>query len=212
MSTIPLRRSVRLLRFDVVQRTCHWLNSILFGIVMVTAIPLYFGSLFGIVLARHTVQLVHLWAGLLLPIPLVVALVGPWGVRMRQDIRRFNYWTRDEVRWLKTMGKSPLDADKFNPGQKAFALLAGAATLVMLATGSILQWFRFFPISWRTGATTTHDLVAFALFAVIGGHIAMAVTHPEPFVSMINGTISEEWAADHAGAWLEESREADDKG
>ncbi len=212
ISSIRRRPSLRLLRFDTVQRTAHWLNSLLFGIAMTTAIPLYFGSFFGIVFARHPVQLIHLWAGLLLPIPLLVALAGPWGARMRHDLRRINYWTRAEVRWTKTLGRSPLDADKFNPGQKAFALFAGASLVVMLATGSILQWFRFFPISWRTGATTTHDLFAFAIFAAIGGHIAMAVTHREPLLSMVNGTISEEWAASHAKTWLEEERDANHLG
>jgi formate dehydrogenase subunit gamma len=197
---------LRLLRFDGVQRTAHWVNAVLFGIVMFTAIPLYFGSFFGVTFPRHVIEEIHLWSGLMLPVPILISLLGPWGRQMREDVHRFSYWTRSELRWLTSLGRSGLVADKFNPGQKANALFVGSSIVVMWATGFILQWFRFFPVSWRTGATTTHDLFAFALFAVVGGHVLMAVTHPESLGSMLDGTISERWAERHAKAWLDEKR------
>lgn len=43
------RDVIKILRFDKVQRAAHWANAGLFGILMFTAIPLYFGSFFGIV-------------------------------------------------------------------------------------------------------------------------------------------------------------------
>ena len=77
--------SVRILRFDRVQRVAHWANAVLFGILMATAVPLYFGSFFGLVLPRHTVSEFHLWAGIALPLPIIASLVGPWGARMRRE-------------------------------------------------------------------------------------------------------------------------------
>lgn len=198
---------LRVLRFDAVQRTVHWLNALLFGVLMFTAIPLYFGSFFGIVFERHVIQLIHLFAGLTLPVPILISLLGPWGKRMRQDFHRFSYWTRAEIRWFRSLGRSTFDADKYNPGQKANALFIGASIVVMFATGYILQWFRFFPVSWRTGATVTHDLFAFAIFAVVAGHIFMALTHRDSLSSMVTGTVSGEWAEKNAKAWLEEEEE-----
>ncbi len=196
----------QLVRFDKVQRTAHWMNALLFGVLMFTAIPLYFGSFFGIVFPRHVIQEIHLWSGLMLPAPVLVSMAGPWGRRMREDVRRFSYWTRSEIRWMKTLGRSPLDADKYNPGQKANALFVGAVIVVMWATGCILQWFRFFPVSWRTGATVTHDFFAFAIFAAVAGHVFMALTHREVLVSIFKGTVSEEWAEHHAREWLDEEQ------
>ena len=49
-------RSLRVLRFDRVQRTAHWANALLFFSLMFTAVPLYFGSFFGIVLPRHLIE------------------------------------------------------------------------------------------------------------------------------------------------------------
>jgi formate dehydrogenase subunit gamma len=187
-----------------VQRAAHWANAALFGVLMATAIPLYFGTLFGIVLERHVIEMIHLWCGVALPVPIIVSLLGPWGRQMRHDLRRVNYWTRDEIRWLMSMGKTPLQADKFNPGQKLNAIFIGASVVVLLATGSMLQWFRFFPVPWRTGATFVHDVFAWAVFVVVFGHIVMALTHRDSLKSIFSGRISETWARAHAANWLKE--------
>jgi formate dehydrogenase subunit gamma len=197
--------AAKMLRFDRVQRTAHWLNALLFATLMFTAIPLYFGSFFGVVFPRHVIQMIHLWTGLALPLPIVVAMAGPWGHRTRQDLRRFSLWTRDEIRWLKTMGRSSLRTDKFNPGQKANAIFVGASIVILLASGVILQWFRLFPVSWRGGATFTHDVLAWAVFIVVIGHVIVALAHPEALKSMFKGTVSGAWAKRHALSWWEES-------
>jgi formate dehydrogenase subunit gamma len=195
---------VQILRFDRVQRTAHWANAMLFLILMVTALPLYFGSLSDIVGRRHLVAEIHLWTGVALPFPMILSLIGPWGARMRRDVRRINRWTREEIRWLRRLGRTSAVLDKFNPGQKLNAIFTGAVIVVMLATGSMLQWFRFFPVSWRTGATLVHDTFAFMIFAAVIGHVLFAVSHPESMRSMIKGWVTDAWARRHAVAWLNE--------
>jgi formate dehydrogenase subunit gamma len=105
---------------------------------------------------------------------------------------------------LSTLGRDRINLDKFNPGQKVDALFVGAGIVIMWATGYVLQWFRFFPVSWREGATTTHDFFAFALFFVVVGHIVMALSHREAMVSMLKGTVSEDWAQRNAKEWADE--------
>ncbi|HQU00310.1 MAG TPA: cytochrome b/b6 domain-containing protein, partial [Acidimicrobiales bacterium] len=153
----------RVLRFDAVQRVTHWLNAALFSVLILTAISLFYGSFFGVVLPRHLDQEIHLWSGLMLPVPIVVSLLGPWGRAMRRDLRRVNYWTHQEIAWLRSFGRRPLIADKFNPGQKLNTVFTGASIVIMLASGVILQWFRFFPLSWRSGATFVHDALAYLI-------------------------------------------------
>jgi formate dehydrogenase subunit gamma len=199
----------RILRFDGVQRAAHWANALLFGILMLTALPLYFPSLSDVVGRRALVATIHVWSGVVLPVPIVISLLGPWGARMRRDLRRINVWTNDEVRWLRLLGgrNAPKVVDKFNPGQKLNAIFIGGSILVMLATGFVLKWFRFFPVSWRTGATFVHDVLAFAIFAVVIGHVLFAVTHWESLRSMIKGWVSEAWAARNAPGWLREEED-----
>jgi formate dehydrogenase subunit gamma len=107
---------------------------------------------------------------------------------------------------MKTLGETPLVADKFNPGQKLNSIFTAASIVIMLATGSMLQWFRFFPVPWRQGATFVHDAFAFAIFLVVIGHIVMALTHRDSLRSIFTGWVSEGWAARHAGAWLKEEQ------
>ncbi len=195
----------RILRFDRVQRAAHWTNALLFGILMLTALVLYFPPLSGFVGRRAVVVDIHVWTGLSLPIPLLISVVGPWGTRMRRDLGRVNRWTRDEITWLKALGRrAPQVVDKFNPGQKLNAIFVGGAIVVMLATGFVLKWFQFFPVSWRVGATFVHDLLALAIFIAVIGHIILAIAHPEAMRSMFNGWVSKGWAARHAPAWLRE--------
>jgi formate dehydrogenase subunit gamma len=174
---------------------------------MVTALPLYFGSLADVVGRRHLVEEIHLWTGIALPIPVVLSLVGPWGAGMRRDARRINRWRKEEIRWLRSLGRHETELDKFNPGQKLNAIFVAGVIVVMLATGSMLEWFRFFPVSWRMGATFVHDVFAFAIFAVVFGHIAMALTHRDSMRSMFKGWVTEGWVARHAAAWFREMRE-----
>ena len=197
----------RIVRFDAVQRTAHWMNALLFGILMVTALPLYFGSIAGLVGRRALVEEIHLWAGIALPLPLLMSILGPWGAQFRRDLRRINVWSRDEVTWLKSLGRrAPQVVDKFNPGQKLNAIFTGAAIVVMLATGAMLKWFRFFPVEWRTGATFVHDVFALAIFVVVAGHVLFALTHPASLRSMIRGWVTTAWAARHAPGWLAEEQ------
>ncbi|HEV2369470.1 MAG TPA: cytochrome b/b6 domain-containing protein, partial [Acidimicrobiales bacterium] len=125
--------------------------------------------------------------------------------RMRRDISRFSRWSAEEIRWLRGFGRGGLpELDKFNAGQKLNAVFVGGAIVVMLGTGSVMRWFTPFPDSWRTGATFVHDVLATAIFVVVIGHIAFALSHREALGSMVTGRISRRWAVRHAPLWLEE--------
>jgi len=206
MASSPL--GPRLLRFDRIERCAHWLNALLFGALMLTALPLYFGTIGGFTARRALVAEIHLWCGIALPVPLLISLAGPWGARFRRDLRRINRWTGEEMRWLRTFGAAQIrSADKFNPGQKLNAAFTAGAIVVMLATGSVLKWFRFFPLDWRTGATFVHDLLALGVFIVVTGHVLFALSHPAAMRAMVTGTIPRRWAERHANGWLEEESE-----
>lgn len=195
----------RILRFDRVQRTAHWANALLFGVLMLTALPLYFPGLAGIVGRRDLLVNIHVWTGVVLPVPLLISMVGPWGARMRRDLRRVNRWTRDEIAWLWALGRrAPRIVDKFNPGQKLNSIFVGGVIVIMLTTGIVLKWFQFFPVSWRAGATFVHDVFAVAIFIVVIGHIIFALAHRDAMRAIINGWVTEGWAARHAPAWLRE--------
>jgi formate dehydrogenase subunit gamma len=204
--TRPNAREARLVRFDKVERLTHWSTAALFAVLILTGVALYFPSVGSLVGRRHLVAQIHIWTGVALPVPILLALVGPWGTRFRQDVRRINLWTPKEIRWLRTLGRSGGIVDKFNPGQKLNAIFIAGTIVVMFATGFVLEWFGFFPLGWRTGATFVHDVFALAVSVVIVGHVLFAVTHRDALRSMLTGWITENWARTHALVWFREQR------
>jgi formate dehydrogenase subunit gamma len=171
-------------RFDRAERLLHWSTAALVGVCLSTAAALYFPALATVVGRRETVKAIHVFAGLSLPVPFLVARLGPWSSRLRADIGRLNRFDPGDWRWLRSFGRDPFaDQGKFNAGQKLNAAFTMGAILLLLATGSMMKWFDPIPLTWRTGATFVHDWTAFAFFFVIVGHVTKAIGsrgHPPP--------------------------------
>jgi formate dehydrogenase subunit gamma len=202
------RSDTRVLRFDRGERVLHWANAVLLLTLLVTGAALYVPQLSEIFKRRHLIEQIHVWCGVMLPVPLALTLLsGPWGRGFRADVRRLNRWSADDRRWLRTRGRDPrVRNGKFNAGQKLNAAFVGGAIPLMLATGLIMNFPKHFPLAWRTGATFVHDWVFLALALIVTGHILFAVNDPLALRSMLRGWVPESWARRHAPRWLEETR------
>lgn len=201
-----------LLRFDGLERALHWVNALLFGILVVTGAALYLEPIGALIGRRALVEDIHVYTGVALPVPVILALAGPWGRSLRADLRRFNRWSKTDRSWLRSLlhpgpvrrrEMAALRVGKFNAGQKANAAFVAGAGLVMLGTGVIMRWYHPWPLDWRTGATFVHDWLALALGFVIIGHVGMALRDPDALKSIFTGTISRAWGRRHAVAWVE---------
>jgi formate dehydrogenase subunit gamma len=176
-------------RFDRLERAVHWCNATLFLVLLLTGASLYAGPLSTIVAHRHAVKTIHVYAGLLLPVPLLLGLLLPYGRQLRRDVARL---------------RASAQLGKFNPGQKLNAVFVGASIVIMLATGSIMRWFEPFPDSIRTGATFVHDCIFIALIFVIVGHIMFALADFDSLRSMVRGWVPEQWARRERPRWWAE--------
>ncbi|HET9690976.1 MAG TPA: cytochrome b/b6 domain-containing protein [Acidimicrobiales bacterium] len=199
-----------LTRFDRAERVAHWVTAGLVVTLAATGAALSSGTLMALVGRRRAVELVHLAAGLALPLPVLVGLAGRG---LRADLGRLNRWSSDDVAWLRAAlhaaaerrrRHAGLVVGKFNAGQKLNAAFTAGAGLVMLGTGVIMYWFHPWPLAWRSGATTTHDWLALAVVVVAAGHVRFALRDPEALRSMRTGRIGRDWAARHAPGWLAE--------
>jgi formate dehydrogenase subunit gamma len=198
----------RVVRFSRAERWLHWTNATLFLVLLATGMTLYIPSLSVAVGRRVLVKDIHVYSGLLLPLPLVAAYAGRWRVSVRRDVRRFARWSTDDRRWLRSLGRRGRERmGKFNAGQKLNAIFVAGCIPLMLATGGIMRWFDPFPLAWRTGATFVHDWVALALLVVVVGHIAMALAEPISLRSMVRGTVSVAHAARRHPRWWAEVQE-----
>ena len=190
-------------RFGRAERAVHWTNAVLMITMLVTGSFLYFGPLSALVGRRETIKTIHVYCGLMLPIPVLLGLLSR---RFRADGRRLGRLDDEDWKWLKSWGRRGRVA-KFNAGQKLNAAFVAGAIPVMLATGSIMRWFKPFPLSWRTGATFVHDWFFLALLVVVIGHIGKALADPTALKGMISGRVPRGWAQRNRPRWLDELEE-----
>lgn len=191
-----------LVRFDRAERALHWATAGLFLVLLATAAVLYVAPLSAMVGRRTVVRMVHLWAGLALPVPYLLARLGPWSAGLRADTARLGRFDGADQAWVRSLGRQRrVPLGKFHPLQKLNAAFTAGSIPVMLGTGSVMYWFEPFPLAWRTGATFVHDWLALALFAVIVVHIAKAFGDTDALGGMWNGRVSRRWARSHHAGW-----------
>ena len=198
----------RVRRFDGVERALHWANAVLFLVLLATAAALFVDPISAWVGRRALVRDIHVWAGLLLPVPPLLAFTVARTPELRADRRRLDRWTAEDRRWLRSLGRDPYArTGKFNPGQKLNAAIVAGSIPVMLATGIVMRWFEPFPLDWRRGATFVHDWLAVALFALIAGHIVLGLLDREALRGILRGNVSDAWTRRRHPAWLHDDED-----
>jgi formate dehydrogenase subunit gamma len=192
-------------RFTPATRALHWATAACILTCAVTGFILYVGPVTALVGRRVLVRQVHVTAGLLIPVPLILAYLGPWRRAIRTEFRRLGRWSAADKRWLRTRGReATAEVGKYNAGQKANAAFVAGMIPLMLVSGSIMHWFHYFPVRYRTGATFVHDWTALATWAVVSGHILFALNDPGSLRGMVTGKVSRAWAAIHHPRWAQE--------
>ncbi|HUS62790.1 MAG TPA: cytochrome b/b6 domain-containing protein, partial [Acidimicrobiales bacterium] len=137
-------------RFDRATRQAHWITAALVGLLLLSAAALYIDAISVLVGRRVFVRQVHVIAGLALPFPIVIGMLGRRGTRLRTDLRIWNRWSASDLAWLRSMGRDPfVEHGRFHPAQKLNAAFTGGWIVLMLASGSIMRWFEPFPLSFR---------------------------------------------------------------
>lgn len=187
-------------RFTPAERWVHRTTGLLMGTCLVTAFVLYYGPVSLAVGHRHTVELLHVWAGYALAAPLLLGLVSS---AYRADLRTLNRFTRVDWRWLRSRNRrdGSFEVGKFNAGQKLNAALTAGSIVVLLGTGTLMFWTGLVRLAWRTGATFVHDWFALGLGLLVLGHLWFAMSDPEAREGMRTGLVRRSWARKEHPAW-----------
>jgi formate dehydrogenase subunit gamma len=190
-------------RFSRATRAVHWIAALLMLICLITAAILYNGSVALAIGHRHLVELVHVYSGFALPVPILLGMVS---AAYRLDLRRLNRFTPRDRRWLFSRSRrdGSIRVGKFNAGQKLNGALSGGAIAALLGTGIIMYFPGLTRLSWRTGATFVHDWFALAVGLLVIGHIFYAARDAESRRGMLSGRVSASWARAEHAAWADE--------
>jgi formate dehydrogenase subunit gamma len=172
------------------------------AVMLATAAILYFAPLAVLVGRRHLVELVHVYTGFALPVPLIAGWVS--SKAFRRDTSELNRFSPRDWEWLRARDRRSgrIPVGKFNAGQKLNGAFTVGSILVMLGSGIIMYFTHLLPIQFRTGATFVHDWAAFAIGLVIAGHLWFAAKDPQARAGMRNGLVREDWARREHGAWV----------
>jgi len=210
-------------------RFLHWFNLLSWIVLLFTGTALisaesfalfgqdfprwvreHLGGADALILAHVVWGLV--WAAVIVPLFL---LFKRGGIEALREI----LLTRDDLQWILRkpfdmlgVGKKPLPPqDKYNAGQKVFALSALAGTATIILTGLVMT-FHIGPTWVVAAAVLLHKLaVAFALLG-LALHVTMAVIVSEErpaLWSMITGYVDREHAEHHSDKWVRELDEKD---
>ncbi|MFC9437472.1 cytochrome b/b6 domain-containing protein [Nocardia sp. NPDC057030] len=190
-------------RFTRAERWVHWLTGVLVLICVLTAAILYLGPLAVLVGHRQIVEIIHVYCGFTLPVPIVAGLLSR---AYRVDLSRLNRFTRSDWRWLRDKGRrlSGAEVGKFNAGQKLNAALSAGSILVLLGTGVLMFFPDWTRLAWRTGATLMHDWFALAFGLLVAGHIGYALRDAEAMRGMLGGKVTKAWAEQEHELWAAE--------
>ncbi|MET9486881.1 cytochrome b/b6 domain-containing protein [Nocardia sp. NPDC006630] len=193
-------------RFGRAERWVHWATGVLVIICILTAAILYNGSLAVMVGNRHTVEIIHVYCGFALPVPILLGLVSR---AYRADLSRLNRFTKADWLWFRSKRRrlTGEEVGKFNAGQKLNAALSAGSIFVLLGTGIVMYFPDWTRLAWRTGATLMHDWFALAFGILVVGHLMYALRDREAMRGMLTGKVSESWATHEHELWAAENDE-----
>jgi formate dehydrogenase gamma subunit len=203
-------------------RLLHWFNAASWLVLLTTGVGLlsaasfaFFGQGFPRSLSRllgGTPSLLrfHVWWGLAWATIIVpVFLLFKHGGREVVDEIRI---TRDDLRWLVVkplamagLVKQPLPPqDKYNAGQKLFAVFVLVATTAIVASGLVMTFHLGSP-AVVAAAILAHKLAIALVVAGLAVHVTMAavIADERPALrSMITGQIDYHHARHHSPKWV----------
>ncbi len=205
-------------------RLLHWFNALSWIVLLFTGTALMVAPSFALVGSEWPRRIagwvqgpanllwIHVvwglaWALIIVPVFLYFKGGGTEALREVRLTRRDLQWLLAKPRALLRLGDVTLPPqDKYNAGQKLFAMSALAGTSVIIATGVVMA-FHVGPGWLVAAAVLLHKLAI--LFALVGlaVHVTMAVILVEErpaLRSMITGSIDERHARHHNAAWVAE--------
>lgn len=199
----------------------HWTNAFAFFMLYLTGLPLYtefFDWLYVVFGGPAGARLVHRIAGVTFVIPVLFVLLT--------DPKGFFHWIKQMFTWKKHDFQFFLEFPKeffgkhanvpkqdfYNAGEKINSLLTILTAIMLIGSGFIMWFPKFFPSTMVMWAYPIHNLGFGLSAAVVVGHIYLSVGHPNSRPSMegiTKGNVDIEYAKEHHGRWYDELMEED---
>ncbi|EXF93474.1 formate dehydrogenase-N subunit gamma [Pseudomonas fluorescens HK44] len=197
-----------ILRYNVNERTNHWLVAILFFMAALSGLALFHPSLFWLSElfgGGPWTRILHPFMGVLMFVFFLGLVISFWRANVfiandRLWLKRVNRVMRNEEEGVPPIGK-------YNPGQKLLFWTLLACMLVLLFSGVVIwrvYFSQYFGITSIRLAMLLHALAAFVLVLSIIVHIYAGIWIKGSVSAMLHGGVSRAWAKKHHALWYRE--------
>lgn len=209
---IPIQggRSGRtILRFDLFERTNHWMVASCFIVLALSGLNLTFGRhvLLPVIgpEAFTTVTEIGKYAHNFLAFPFTLGLLFMLLLWVKDNIPNGN-----DIRWLKAggglIGHGEPPSGRFNAGQKGIFWITVLGGALVAASGYMLIFpFFFTDIQGMQLSHMLHSIPAVLLIAVMLAHIYIGSIGMDGAIeAMTTGQVDLNWAKQHHNLWVEQ--------
>ena len=199
----------RIERFSTKERVLHWGVTLSFFTLVLTGLGLFspmFRGFFALFGGGQNAIFIHKFAG-------VIFFFASMKLYF-QNRKEISNLTENDWNWIRKKGcylskeDCKFNMDKYNPGQKLFALTIAAATVVLGVTGIFIWAPTMFPRFIVQISLMLHGLmfVCAIMFSIV--HIYLAtIGNPGTVESMLWGSVTRTWAKHHHARWYKENFE-----
>ena len=194
----------------------HWAHTAAFLLLLITGIILFVPA-FGAAAQDSWTRVIHRVGAVIFVLAPLIQLFAN-SKTAGTSIKKAFTWGKDDLEWAKAMPRyyflsdesSMPPQDEMNTGQKMWYTMLLIFGPIFVITG-ILMWF--FKYSLPSGvfqwSLFAHDVSFIVIFLMFLLHIYLGIIHPMmrqhggTFSSMVDGTVSAEYAESHHGKWYD---------
>ena len=187
----------------------HAVAAIIFLYVLLTGLAFWTPALYWMATVLgggFVARMLHPWAGILF-----FAVVAWMLLLWRDDMQTTDAdraWRRSMMRYIRNEDRGLPAPGRFNYGQKVFFWVMVWGTVALLLSGLVLWWPAAIPGSANIVRELAVLLHAIGALVVIGAFIVQVYmgvfVGPGSVDAIVRGTVSQEWARHHHGAWAGE--------
>ena len=207
----------RVQKYTKPARILHWVHTAAFLLLLITGIILFVPA-FGAAAQDSWTRVIHrIGAVIFVLAPLIQILANrktAWA-----SVKRAFTWNGEDLQWAIAMPRyyflgdesTMPPQDEMNTGQKLWYTLLLIFGPIFLITGILMWFFKYsLPSAVFQWSVFVHDVAFIVVFLMFLVHIYLGVIHPMmrkhggSFNSMVDGTVTAEYAESHHGKWYKE--------
>ena len=206
----------RVQKYTKPARIFHWVHTGAFLLLLITGIILFVPA-FGAAAQDSWTRVIHrIGAVIFVLAPLIQIFANP--KTAGASIKEAFTWNKDDLGWAMALPRyyflcddsTMTPQEHMNTGQKMWYVLLLLFSPIFLITGILMWFFKYsLPSVVFQWSLLAHDVAFIVVLLMFFVHIYMGVIHPMArqhggtFSSMVDGTVSAEYAKSHHGKWYE---------